>query len=235
MASILVLNGALGAASEPVKQLQLTLKNFAAAARFPQADPGTADGVVGPKTVAALASVINTIPGLGSTVRKGVNAAILAYNASVAFGKFAEARTAFQGYITAYAAQIAALVAAWALKFTGSGPAPGTPAPGGGMFPAGTITTANHRGGWRIAIPRGGLAGSGLGGNVPLGASAYVEVADNATAAPPTATTVTEPVYNQKVGAAWYKKWWGIGLLAAGGVATATGGYFLLRKKRGRR
>lgn len=98
--------GGLGATGNAdVKDLQNALKAWAAAGH-PTADPGDVDGIVGPKTRAAVVAVISQLPKIPEDVRT----AILAAGAAAAFSD--SATGALDNAITSYAKQIAAAIRA---------------------------------------------------------------------------------------------------------------------------
>ena len=204
--------GLAGAAD--VKLLQSALKDYAVARNAPAVDPGAIDGIVGPKTISAVAAIIGSIKGVPSGIALAVR---LAVAGGALIPQFLDgARRAIES-----SAAVLAIGVRLAMVVPGGG-AGQIPMPGG--VPTGTIHFFDARlGRFRIAVPIG-LAG--------FGEATHVEIAPVATA-PTGSQPVTESEFLDKTDQKpWYKKpliWVGVG---AGLLVVGTGTYFIARRRR---
>jgi hypothetical protein len=210
-------------ANRSVAELQRTLAAYAKATGNVAANPGAADGIVGTKTILAVAAVLPYLPGLPQEIR------ILATLAPIAVA-VDSAREQAKTIITKNASTITKGVIATAAyqAYQGKPPTGQLPVTAGQAvvtMPNG-VATANaiwfydpKRLVYRIAVPRG------LGS---LGAPAYVEVSASSTP-PQNGYQVTKNDFMVKTGQ-WYATPWGIGLLVGGGGA-ALGGFALLIRR----
>jgi hypothetical protein len=195
-----------------VKALQSALKDFSVQKSYPAADPGAIDGIVGVKTLSALASILSYIPKIPAAVKSALQIGIIA--GMVQPSLLGPAKIA----VETAAAEIAIAVRAFSVVGGAGGSGSITV-----KYPAGTIYAwSPSRMSYRIAIPPG----------TSLGATTtpwYMEVI-NAAAPPPGGVQVTESELETKTGqGSIFKKWWF--WAAAGGVVVIGGtAYYFLRR-----
>lgn len=213
--------GATTTANAKVAELQRVLAAYAKATGNVAANPGAADGIVGTKTILAVAAVLPHLPHLPQEIRILVTLAPIAVAVD-------SAREQAKRLITNNASTISKAIIATAVYQASQGKPPTGQLP---ILTAGNATVSQQmamgqaiwfydakRGVYRIAVPRG------LGN---LGA-AYVEVAASTTA-PTTGFQTTKTDFLTKTGQ-WYATPWGIGLLVGGGGAVVGGFAMLIRK-----
>jgi hypothetical protein len=236
-----------GAAPDPdVVRLQKAL--IALAAKFPSANPGAADGVIGDKTLAAVATALSTVPNIPSYIKT----AFQVMNVSMALSSTVKDKA--KKMVAEYAKQLAMGIEAYVVM-AGAAPssnAQDTSTTSTQKFPAGSIQWQNKLLTWTVAIPKGtmlsghpGLGayvhGFGLGahvhgfglGNAALGNSGFGEthvVATTSATAVPEVRVVSESE-GKRATTPFHKTLW-FWAAVAGGVATiGTGTYLVFRRK----
>jgi hypothetical protein len=225
------INGLAGSAA--VERLQQALVAYSQVAGLAAANPGVVDGVVGAKTVNAVAAVL---PRLTSKISKDV-ADVLSLALPIA-GLSADAMGMAKATVEQYASQIDVAIRALSIV-TGPGGSPAAPPTGGTRvtgFPskvaaiqAGTLTpgTTIYTFDAKINLYRHAKPIPQLRG---LGAATYVETGTS-TVAPTGGMAVSPKEYRKATGTEhWYETWWGMGSIAAGAAGAAFAGWRLLRR-----
>lgn len=225
------LMGPLGFAVADVKALQTALKGYATKTGDAAADPGAIDGVVGTRTLSAVAAVITKIPSskIPATVRTALQL-VLTMGLPLMPAAMKEQ---VAGVVAENAAYLAAGVAYLTTKAeAGAGGA------GGAAYPAGSIQRWNiYRKVWRVYAPVGSLSGCGCGlGDAVMLLSGPAPIMlmgrDIPTKAPPGMTLLAE-LTSKAAGVTdggtedepLYKKTW-FWVAVAGGTAVIGGGLY---------
>jgi hypothetical protein len=212
-----------------VKALQTALKSYATATGNVAADPGAIDGVVGKRTIAALAAVISKIP--SSKIPAQVKT-VLQYAAPViASGIIPDSYIADIGGVIAQHAAVLAIGVALIPKTPGGGG-------GGGVmtYPTGAIQRFNiYHKEWRVYAPVGGLSGCigcGLGDVMTLSAYDFTLLGGDIPTDPPPGMQLVAKTPTPAAGVPQsgtedeklYKKTWF--WAAVGGTLVAGGGLY---------
>jgi peptidoglycan hydrolase-like protein with peptidoglycan-binding domain len=234
-----------------VKAMQTALKAYATRRGNPMADPGSVDGVVGPKTITAIANVAQAIsrnvPILNATPVKQVLSAVanglLSTIEMVLAGSGYDLHGIYE-VVTAHATMIALALVAILGPIEGVSPL--------ANWPSGTIAAEDPSaaGTWRIAIPSPTGSAAGLGcagcsmypllGEGETGFLAYIDAGTMSAldlAKYPGIVRVAYADFLKKLKAGtaakstpYYKNPWVIGGGIAGLAIVSTALYFLFRK-----
>lgn len=204
------------AGSDDVAMMQKALRDWSVSKNLPAADPGPIDGIVGSRTLTALAAVMGSIPKFPAAVKSIISMAIAA-------GTFKPdlLKPAFQA-VTDAAKIIALAIRGGMLLVGGGGTSPI-------KYPSGTIYYFDAElGMFRVAIPMG----TSLSGYSGLGMATHQEV-DPSVAEPSGAIRTNKGEFLTATGKTpWYKQPLAIVGLVAGGLAVVgTGAYVIMRRK----
>lgn len=208
-------------ANAAVKQMQQALKVYAQSTGYSAADPGATDGVVGVRTINAVIAMVPLLPSMPDEIKALAPLGPLIMTS-------ADARSRATTFITTHASKIHAGIvglAAYQVAVGGKPTNVSTETPPRGLPvgptaqtpPVATTGTAIYfydrgRNAYRVAVPRAG---------------GYVEMAPSPTR--PLGNEVTRTQFLTAVGQ-WYATWWGLGLLAAGGLAATTAVVVVVRR-----
>lgn len=218
------------AGTSEVENLQKALKSLAQVTGNPSFDPGAADGVVGDKTVAAVATVL---PELASYLSSTVSGILTIGIAGGMAYDSAKTRNLVSQYATPLTAAVLAVIAKKAVGGGATTPNAGAvkanalanmqsrlqrllnpvsydSGAGAGAMTSNTVWALDPEKGYRVAQPMG-LQG-------PLGKAKYIEIGIYPTQ-PTSGTQIPLSQYLGLTGQApWYKTWWGMTGIGVGAV-----------------
>jgi hypothetical protein len=221
---IATLGGAMGLGSAgDIKALQTALKLLATIPKYSRADPGAADGVLGPKTLTAIASVIAELPGdkVPAAVKFGISVGLPIL---ISQGPNSSMAQTAKKYIEQYASSLAVAVTYLAQKS-------GADSTGGVQatvhYPVGTGYAFDPKvGAFRVAIP----IGSTLSGGALSGPTAVEAPSVPTPPSDPNAVQIPLPTLKKRLGeVSWYEDW-RVWAGAGAAVALIGGGAYALRK-----
>lgn len=208
------------AGNAAVEALQAALTAYARISGKVSANPGGIDGIVGPRTLAAIQAVIGPLTSQLGSFGFMLQQAIALANTST------QARQTAITFISSNAPALARGVQSLSLA------AVGTARTAEGVmsyaYPSGTIKTRSGER-WRIGVPRGTSVQATLSGAGALGQT-HEEVAPRPVADTVTASEVDKSTFEKSVAKPWYKKWYYIAGIAVGTAAVGTGIYVVVKR-----